>query len=436
MTAPATTARSGAPGKQRIPVMDGIRGLCALSVVITHVAFCTIVLPSAMGEPRQGIWSILAAGNDLGIGPFFVMSGLFLYRPWVRKALVAGQPTPHQGKYFLRRAARLIPAVWLVTLISLLALNWSSLSGGGLWFFLRPFALLQVYDFQFYAGLDVAWTVPAEAQFYIALPILAVIGHLLSKLATTPRAKARVLTIPLYALVAVQLIWVAYVHSHYGPFPPQFFYPIGMCGVLALGMLFAIWTVLSEVSPQDTPKIMNAARKHPNLMWLAMVGVFVLSCLKLWDKPGTANWVSAPAAINQSILFMAFAFFSMLPLVVPGGVSRLMKAVLGNPVSVYLGRISYGIYLWHFFAMYLVFDNGTLFGTTYGPVGFLLGKFGFWELFIPTILITVTIASISYWVMERPIINVVARITADKKKAGTPPVIRPDTGQGPLPKAA
>src|SRR5262245_28994914 len=67
MTAPATTAAS----KPRIPVFDGIRGLCALSVVITHVAFTTIVLPSAMGDPKQGFWSILAAGNDLGIGPFF-----------------------------------------------------------------------------------------------------------------------------------------------------------------------------------------------------------------------------------------------------------------------------------------------------------------------------------------------------------------------------
>lgn len=432
MTAPATTAAS----KPRIPVFDGIRGLCALSVVITHVAFTTIVLPSAMGDPKQGFWSILAAGNDLGIGPFFVMSGLFLYRPWVRKALLPGQPTPHQGKYFLRRAARLLPAVWLMTLASLLVLNASSISHGGLWFFLRPFTLLQVYDFQFYAGLDVAWTVPAEAQFYIALPILAVIGHLLSKLAKTPRAKARVLTIPLYALVAVQLFWVAYVHTHYGPWPPQFFYPMGMGGVLALGMLFAIWTVLSEVSPKDTPKIMNAARKRPNLFWLGMVGVFAISCAKLWETPGTADWVTAPAAINQSILFMAFSFLSMLPLVVPGGISRLMKVVLGNPVSVYLGRISYGIYLWHFFAMYLVANNGTPFKTTYGPVGMLLGKFGFWELFLPTILLSVLFASVSYWLMERPIINFIGRKTAEKKRvSSTPPAISPDQGDG-LPKAA
>jgi peptidoglycan/LPS O-acetylase OafA/YrhL len=430
MTAPATTTAR----KERIPVFDGIRGLCALSVVITHVAFTTIVLPSAMGDPKQGFWSILAAGNDLGIGPFFVMSGLFLYRPWVRKALQAGQPTPHQGKYFLRRAARLLPAVWLLTLFSLLALNHSNL--GGVWFFLRPFTLLQVYDFHYYAGLDVAWTVPAEAQFYIALPILAVIAHLLSKLATTPRAKARLLTIPLYALVAVQLVWVAYVHSHYGPFPPQFFYPMGMGGVLAIGMLFAIWTVLSQVSPKDTPKVMTAARNHPNRMWLAMVGVFAISCAKLWDKPGTADWVNAPAAINQSILFMAFAFFSMLPLVVPGGVSRLMKVILGNPVSVYLGRISYGIYLWHFFALYIVLGTGTLFGTTYGGVGFVLGKYGFWELFLPTIGMTVALASVSYWVMERPIINFVARITATKKKTvSSPPAISPGQGDG-LPKAA
>lgn len=429
MTAPAT---NGPQSKQRIPVFDGIRGLCALSVVITHVAFTTIVLPSAMGDPKQGFWSILAAGNDLAIGPFFVMSGLFLYRPFVRHTLNKGS-YPHLGKFFLRRGARLLPAVWLLTIVCLLALNNSAL--GDPWFFLRPFTLLQVYDFQFYAGLDVAWTVPTEAQFYLALPILAVIGHFLAKLAKTPKAKARILTIPLYALVALQLIWVSYVHSNYGPFPPQFFYPMGMTGVLAVGMLFAIWTALSEVSPKDTPRIFGAAARHPNLFWLGMVVVFVISCFKLWEKPGTADWMSAPAAVNQSILFIAFAFFSMLPLIVPGGTSKLMTAIAGNAVARYLGRISYGIYLWHFPAMYLAIGVGSLFGTAYTPVGMLLGQYGFWELFLPTIAITLVAASISYWLFERPIINFVAKITASKKKApvSQPPVI---SGDSDLPKAA
>jgi len=55
--------------KVRVPVLDGIRGICALAVVVTHVAFTTIVLPSAAGPPPQGFWSIIAAGQVGAIGP-------------------------------------------------------------------------------------------------------------------------------------------------------------------------------------------------------------------------------------------------------------------------------------------------------------------------------------------------------------------------------
>lgn len=429
MTTPATQK---GPSKERIPVFDGIRGLCALAVVLGHVTFTTMVLPSAAGPPKEGFWSILAAGNDMAIGPFFVMSGLFLFRPFVRRAL-AGTKYPNLGHYFARRAARLIPAMWLLALACLLVLNFSSIDSA--WFFLRPFALLQVYDFQYYAGLDVAWTVPTEAQFYMALPILAAISMLFAKFGKTTKAKARWMLAPLALLVPLQLIWVGYVHENYVNWPPQFFYPFGMTGALAIGMAFAVWTVRSEVSPADTPRIFNYAKQHPNHFWIGLLILFVVSCLKPFAKWGVADWLTWEAAVVQSAMFLIFAYLVMMPLIVPGATSRLMKAVLGNPVSVYLGRISYGLYLWHFPVMYIIFESGTPFGTQYQPVQLLLGKFGFWELFIPTLLGTIAVASVSYYLFERPIINFVGRKTATKRAAppAPPTIIGGDPG---LPKAA
>ncbi|MCT2586798.1 acyltransferase family protein [Actinophytocola gossypii] len=414
MTALSTNnARAERSNKERIPVFDGIRGLSASLVIVAHVAFATIVLSSAAGPPREGFWSIIAAGNDLAIGPFFVMSGLFLYRPFVRYTM-AGDKYPHLGKFFARRAARLLPAVWLLAAVSLVALNWSSIQG--FWYVVRPFLLMQVYDYTYYAGMDVAWTVPTEAQFYLALPLLAWIGHLFAKGADTPRKKARRMIAPLLALIPIQLAWVAYVHIAFDPWPPQYFYPLGMTGVLTIGMAFAVWNVLAELSPQDTPRSFGFARRHPNLLWAGLLVVFAINCLKPFATPGTADWVSAEAAVTHSILFLLFSYLVMLPLVVPGAASKLMKVVLANPVSRYLGRISYGLYLWHFPVMYVVFGSGSLFEETYLPVQTLLGKFGFWELFVLTFLGTLAVASVSYWLVERPIVNWVQRKTATRKR--------------------
>src|SRR5262249_3805047 len=193
MVAPTSGPRTRGPStgsgaKKRVPVLDGVRGLCAMTVIVTHVAFSTIVLPSAAGKPPGGFWSILAAGQVGAIGPFFIMSGLFLYRPFVRRTFL-GTPRPRLGSFFVRRAARLLPGFWLLPTSVLLFLNSTLLHG--VWDWLRPYALLHIYNAHWYAGLDVAWTVPAEMRFYLVLPLMAWGIPRYARGAADPAAKAR-----------------------------------------------------------------------------------------------------------------------------------------------------------------------------------------------------------------------------------------------------
>jgi peptidoglycan/LPS O-acetylase OafA/YrhL len=429
MAALASGPGKAARDQKRVPVLDGIRGLCAMAVVVTHVAFATFVLPSSAGPPPAGIWSILAAGQVGAIGPFFVMSGLFLYRPFVRRTLL-GVPGPRLGTFFLRRAARLLPAFWLVVAASLLVLNLDSLTGS--WDVLRPFLGLHVYDFRWYAGLDVVWTVPTEAQFYLVLPLIAWVTHRIARRATDPAARARRLLIPLLALVALQFGWTGYVHSHYDLWPPQFFYPFGVAGLFAVGMAFAVWTVLAEVAPERKPRFFGLAVRRPGLFWLGAGAAYAINCTQPFAVAGTADWLSPPAALIRSFLLLAFSFLIMVPLVVPGATPRWMTRFLGNAPMRYLGRISYGIYLWHFFVMYIRFESGSVFGKTV-PVQMLLGKFGFWELLIPVVVGTIVVASVSYYVLEKPVIRVVERLVKrgqQPKPAAAPaaslPPIEPD----------
>jgi peptidoglycan/LPS O-acetylase OafA/YrhL len=421
VVAPARELNTAAPPpSKRIGRLDGIRGFCAMAVVVTHVAFSTIVLSSAAGPPPQGFWSILAAGQTSAIGPFFLLSGLLLYRPFAR-ATLQGRQKSSLGKFFVRRAARLLPAFWLLTAVSLALLNYDAI--GSAWDVLRPFALMHVYDQHYYAGLDVAWTVPAEIQFYLALPVVAWIMHRLAKGVADPVRKARRMMIPLVVLVAAQFAWVFYIYGVLDPWPPEFFYPFSVTGLFALGMAIAVWQVVSEVAPDRQPGILRAAARHPNLFWLGALGTYVISCTQPFATPGTADWLSPEAGLVRTTMLILFTVFATLPLVMPDMRSRLVEAVLSNRVMRFLGRISYGIYLWHFFVMYLVFQSGAIFGET-APVGLLLGKFGFWELLVPTLLGTIAIAALSHYLYEKPITDFIERKTATRAVTPVVPVQR------------
>jgi peptidoglycan/LPS O-acetylase OafA/YrhL len=397
-------------------------------VVLTHVAFATIVLSSDFGSPPQGIWSILAAGQVGAIGPFFLMSGMLLYRPFARAAIV-GTQKPALRPFFIRRAARLLPAVWLLVTFCLLVLNLSSIDG--LWYVLRPYLLLHYYDFSFYAGLDVTWTVPTETQFYLALPVMAWIMGRLARTASDPAQRARRMLAPLGVLIAVQFVWTAYIHGTLGPWPPEFFWPFSISGLFAIGMALAIWLVLAEVDPGRPPGLFRAAVKRPNLFWLGALAAYAINCAQPFSTPGTADWLSPAAALVRHAMLLSFSFLIMVPLVVPGASSRLMESLLSNPPMRYLGRISYGIYLWHFAAMYLVFQTGSVFGESPTPVGFLLGQFGFWELMVPTVLLTIAFATVSFFLLERPVIRLGDRVIRSRwgafpvaVGAGSPPPVR------------
>lgn len=421
MVALASGSGSRTRDKKRVPVLDGIRGLCAMAVVVTHVAFSTVVLPSAAGSPPSGFWSIIAAGQVGAIGPFFVMSGMLLYRPFARHA-ISGTGYPALGRFFLRRAARLLPAFWLVVVFSLLVLNLSSLTGT--WDVLRPFLGMHVYDFRWYAGLDVVWTVPTEAQFYLVLPLLAWLMHRLARGVADPVQKARRMLIPLGVLVLVQFAWTGYVHSQFDLWPSQFFYPFGVAGLFAIGMAMGVWSVRAEVAPDRAPGFFKLAVKRPYLFWLGALAAYAINCAQPFSVAGTADWLSPPAALIRSALLLSFSFLIMVPLVVPGATTRLMEGLLGNRPMRYLGRISYGIYLWHFAVMYLVFQSGSVFGETV-PVQMLLGKFGFWELVLPVVVGTIAFATVSYYLVERPVIGFAERLVKVKR---VPPVSTDTTG--------
>ena len=429
MTALGTGRTPGTRDKKRIANLDGVRGLCAMIVVIVHVAFSTgVVLGSESGPPQEGIWSILAVGLEVGLGPFFILSGMLLYKPFARMTLI-GTPRPTLGKFFLRRGLRLLPGYWLLTAFCLLLLNFSSIDS--VWYVLRPIVLLQNYDYMWYAGMDPTWTIPTEAQMYLVLPLLALLMHRLAGRVSDPARKVRRMMIPLGVMVVAGWAFAGYMHmEHLGPWPPEYWWPFSRFGLFAIGMGLAILSVRAESEPDAMPAVYRAARKRPNLFWVGALASYLVVCAAPLGEPGTWDYGTPQFAMVQHVAFVAFAFFLMVPLVAPKASSPLMDTVLSNRPTRFLGRISYGIYLWHFVVMYLWWQDGSVFGAPPQFANALIDRAGFWELLAVVVAGSIAIATVSFYFFERPLMRLGERWIRRREQA-VAPVSR--TAETPLP---
>uniref|UniRef100_UPI002454E197 acyltransferase family protein n=1 Tax=Nocardia abscessus TaxID=120957 RepID=UPI002454E197 len=104
MTATLPTA---APATERVrprsfvPALEGMRGMAALGVLLTHVAFQT----GASNTPVLGrVWGRF----DMAVAVFFALSGFLLWRPHAAAARRDGTPPP-VGYILPQRAGRLQP---------------------------------------------------------------------------------------------------------------------------------------------------------------------------------------------------------------------------------------------------------------------------------------------------------------------------------------
>lgn len=405
-----TTAErtSGPPASireaKRTPTFDGIRGICATGLLVVHVAWVASLAGSYDQPPKNFAAAFFISGFQIFVGVFFLLSGLFLYRPFAR-SIIAGTKRPALGPYFLRRALRLLPAYYVMYVAALLLLNLNTINGS-VWYVLRPIVLLQNYDFVWMAGLDITWTVPTEVQWYLALPLFAWLTAAYARRGATPAIRARRLMIPVPVLIVIGFAWMAYIHSpSMGQFPKEFWWPIGVAANVAVGMALAIGSALSQVEPKSTPRVFLAAKAHPNLFWLGALVLFLINCAHPFGRAGYGDYDSLAAAQVFYVLFILFGLAAVLPMVA-GAKSRLIDATLANRPVAYIGRISYGVYLWHFTVMNMYLKNGNIFGDHVPQtLPELRGTIGFWELEIGVFVGAVIIASISYYLLERPLME-------------------------------
>ncbi|WP_433316995.1 SGNH hydrolase domain-containing protein [Micromonospora chersina] len=316
-----TDAGPGTPGERPRsafrPDIEGLRALAVLLVVLWHA-----------GVP-------FVSGGFVGVDVFFVISGYLITTGMAAEVAARGRLS--LGRFWARRAKRLLPSSALVLLAALLLtylllpdIRWRDTAGDVVSsaVYLVNWRLAdQAVDYlaagQAPSIVQHYWSLAVEEQFYLVWPVLLVGVAWLARRGRTPDSRFRAL-----AFGAVGLVWAAsfawsvlLVEADPGR---AYFVTTTRMWELAVGALLSLAPIR---------RLTGAVAAAAGWLGVAAIAASAVALSTSTPFPGT---MALPATVGAALVIAAGATGRWGPV-----------ALLRLPPMQFLGGISYTLYLWH-----------------------------------------------------------------------------------------
>lgn len=303
------------------PEIQALRAVAVLAVVSFH------------------LWPNAIPGGYIGVDVFFVISGFLITSHLIRDADATGSIS--LAKFWARRVRRLLPAAYLVLLVSLAATWWlipltqreqnlRHIAGSALYvvnWVLAGDAVDYLAADQAPSLVQHYWTLSVEEQFYLVWPLLFVLAVAIAGATRSLRSMLWLVLGTLTLACFAYSLWVTETNPSLAYFATP-----ARAWQFGAGALLALWISRQESGAAPTGRPTLAAIAS----WVGFAGV-VAACF-IFDAstpfPGTA----ALAPVAATLVVIAAGS--------PTSPIALTPVLSWRPVLL-LGEISYAVYLWH-----------------------------------------------------------------------------------------
>jgi len=356
-----------------LPVLDGFRAISILLVVLSHADLGNII------------------PGGLGVTVFFVISGFLITRQLVAEIEATGDLK--FGAFYLRRAFRLAPALllYLVLFDSLLLalganITWTHVASA-LFYFANYYQIFIGYPP--HNPNPILWSLAIEEHFYLVAPFVIFLF----------RRNLRSLLPYLCAVLVLVLLWRTRLYLLCSDDPSA-----GICGIptrryLGTDTLFdciAYGCATALFLHYNGARVKEMARYSlvPLLAAAVLVGSLLIRNPMFRETARYSVQSAAAAVILVSMLYNRWP---------------LLVRILSSRPFLYVGRISYSLYLFHYGVLVVMMTlwPGQSFLTVKNMTLYLTSSF--------------VLASLSYFFLERPMVEVRRRLRGSSSRAAAAP---------------
>jgi peptidoglycan/LPS O-acetylase OafA/YrhL len=363
-------------------VVDGLRGLAVLLVLCFHTWLYSWLTPALTLFGVAVPVAIVPRSGYLGVDLFFLISGFCLCFPYAR-AHLEGTRAPEAGGFAERRFMKIVPS-YALALAATVCVAFATFSGPadlGRTLLNHLLFVNNSFDDRLGGVNAVFWSLAIEVQFYLIFPFVvrafvrrplpvalvmcaAALGYRLALAGCCLERETVMRQLPAYL------------------------------DVFACGMLAAYAFVFLRPRLSDAPRTRAVATVAA--LTLAAVAAFMLAQASATvDVTGERErW----QLVNRTLL----ALVSGSMLVASCFAASWWRALLGNPLLVFLSVISYNLYLWHTLVAIWLLGHGIPSSAIGDPHGDPAWK----PVYVLYVVATsVAIATAITYFIERPLLS-------------------------------
>ena len=287
---------------ERFRELDGLRGLAAVAVVLSHLTTgYDSKYPDAPRTPFDAGW------GAYGVQLFFMISGFVI--------LMTAQRARRPSDFVVSRLSRLYPAYWIALTMSIVLSVTFAVPHTDIGWTNRLLNYVMVQRWFLVPNVDeVYWTLAIEMQFYVLMFLLLV--------ATRCRVTPRVVAWASGVWVAVALAVAVWAGPASRGINPQY---------VDTPVKVVLNVVLAEWAPLFAAGMLAYLARSDRRFWLPAVGTGLLGALAAGILH---DWAQAAIVAGVVLGFFAVA-------------SRRTTPVLLLPPLQWYGKISYSLYIGH-----------------------------------------------------------------------------------------